>query len=251
VATQTDTRENEGSVEDKSSYSLHPSIQESWRRHAQKKEQERTLPIELELPSGLRVMAIRASVRWLWRHQRIPNPLLVHVEEMIALIESADPDAVEKKMTAELEEDADKAFSKWLDILNACWIACVTEPSFTDDPSRDEATEPPYSVRDVEYFDKMYLYQWAQGVDQSIIDFFQQQAAALAGLADGEGIPLSATSPVRVDKFGRHVAGADGGSSGVPVGELRAVPNRRTRRKTEAQVKQKHRTGGKVHPGTD
>ena len=225
--------------------SLDPVIEVAWRKHAQKRQEERETAIHLDLPSGKPVKAIRAPLQWLYRHNLIPDALLAQTEEMIRLIESGDPNAVGRAMEEELQENEEQAFEKWLALLNGCWLACVTSPEFTDDESRREAVDPPYWIGDVDYMDKLFLYGWAQGVDQSIQEFLQFQSEIVGAMADGTGVQLSSEGSVWVDRTGRRMAGVAGGPSGIPIRELHQGPNRSTRRKAGKQVKKEtaNRTG--------
>jgi hypothetical protein len=219
-------------------FSLDPSIELSWRQSAKQKSLERAKPIRLELPSGRPILAIRAHVRWLFKHNMIPDTLLAKVEDMIKLIELQDPQSIEKELSQKLEESPETEFLKWLDLINACWLGCVVQPQFTDDPDREGEESPPYYVGDVDYWDKMYLYQWAQGVDQSIIEFFQQQGEVMGALADGDILQLSAEGDLWVDRRGRFVAGPPGGPSDDEIREVHPKPNRRAARSPRTKKKQ-------------
>ena len=209
---------------------LDPSIELMWRKRSAERIQEKVKPVAMDLPSGMRVVAQRVDLRWLMKHDLIPDPLLARVEEMIGLIESADPNYVAEELGHTLEQNPEETFSNWFSVLGTVWQACVVAPQFTDDPARRDSEEPPYHIDDVEYFDKLYVYQWAQGVDRSVIEFLHEQSEAMGELADKQSIQLSPTSSLRVDSKGRFVVSADGGSGDVPVGELHPEPNRRTRR---------------------
>lgn len=234
-------------------FDLDPSIESMWRERAAKRIDEKMAHVRIELPTGLVVMARRMNLRWLWKHDLIPDPITAKVEEMISLIESDDPDAVTKKMGDDLQKDAVKAFTEWYEVLGAVWMACVVAPQFTDDPDREDAITPPYHIGSVDYFDKMYLYQWAQGVDRSVIDFLHEQSEALGELADKQSIRLSPTSELRVDRRGRFVVSDDGGPSDTPLGDIHPKPNRRARRARSAQTrkKQAHTAGAEVHSNSD
>jgi len=222
---------------------LDPSIELMWRKRSQERIAEKVKPVTIDLPSGMKVIAQRMDLRWLWKHDLIPDPILARVEEMISLIESADPNHVAEEMGKQLEENPEEAFSNWYSVLGTVWQACVVAPQFTYDPDRRDAEEPPYHVDDAEYFDKLYLYQWAQGVDRTVIDFLHEQSEALGELATNQSVRLSPTSTLRVDSRGRFVVSDDGGSGDVPVGDVHPEPNRRARR-TRSSTKQKQATHG-------
>jgi hypothetical protein len=207
-------------------------IEATWRSEAKQRLLDRNTPIQIQLPSGKIVMAVRASLRWLYKHERIPDHILTAVESHIALIEESDPKKIESEYQKKLAEDEAAAFGEWLAILRALWCACVVVPSFTEDRNREDAQEPPFWVGDtVDFFDLMYLYTWAQGVDQTVVEFFQQQSSLMGSLADSDSIPLSATGVLRADRFGNVVPGDDGGSSDVAVGQLHPEQDGRQGRK--------------------
>ena len=90
-----------------------PEIELGWRNRANRLASERNHPVVVDLPSGMKVQAIRASLRWLFNHDRIPDPLLASVEEMILMLEKGDPDYAEAEMTRQLEENQEETFAKF------------------------------------------------------------------------------------------------------------------------------------------
>jgi hypothetical protein len=191
-----------GSAGDDPLHSLDPSLELAWRNHAKQRRSQLDTAFKLELPSGMPVMAVRAPLRWLYKHGRIPDHLLAEVERQIKLIETADPKHVEEQIAKDLEESEDKIdfFTDHLKVLNACWLACVTNP--------------------VDYLDKLYVYRWAQGVDQSVEDFFLEQAEIMGSLSNGDEVQLPAESDLRIDRTGRPLAGDPGKPSGVQIRDL-------------------------------
>lgn len=224
-------------------FGLAPDIDQAWRKRAISIKNTRAHSIRIELPSGLAVMAIRASLRWQFNNNKIPDPLLAVVEEHIALIEADDPNAVTDQYIEDMQADPVEAFGKWMQILDAAWMGAVTQPLFTDDKAREGVDYPPYWIGDVEYFDKMYLYQWLSGVDEDVAEFFRKQADALGTLEAESSIPLSPEGTVRVDRYGRPVAGEEHRPSGLAVGDVHSGENRRARRKAEKKAQKQQRAG--------
>lgn len=204
------------------SYAPNPSIELKWRERMQKREASRGLAVELQLPSDpdASVMAVRMPLRALFRNGRIPDPLTEVVQDMIAKIEGADPDAAIESTMQEFNESPIATMNRWIKLLNAVWLGCVSFPAFTDDEGAEGSTEPPFYVGDVDYFDKLYVYQWAQGVDQSVIDFLNEQKSLVGNVAAGGEIPLSPEPLVRIERRGGRVVGVVPGSGGVHMGEL-------------------------------
>jgi len=239
-----ETRE-EGSGSPKVTHSLRPDIGAQWTEDARRRAEAKKMVVEVTLPSGRQVLAHRTHIRWLYKHGRIPDHLVGRVEEMIRLLDLADPNAAAASLTEAVKENPEEELVKWLDVVNACWIGCVVQPLFVDDEDREDALEAPFYVGDVEYFDKLYLFQWAEGVDRTVEEFFREQGEAMGMLANGESIPLLTTGDLRIDKFGRPVAGDSGRSSGVPVRELHPGQGRSATRKTSRNSKKAttNRTG--------
>ena len=209
----------------------------AWRKRQKEIHAARATPIELELPSGITVMAIRAPMKWLVSFGRVPDQLLPRVEEMINLIEANDPKSIEERLTDQLNESPETEWAKFNNLMDGCWFASVTYPEFTNDPvnvgpmikdkeTKEEFPSPPYYIGDVDYFDKMYLFQWCQGVDEDVEAFFLRQEQIVGAVENGEGVQLSPTRNIGTDRSGRLVVSDTSGSSGVPVRELHNSPDR-------------------------
>jgi hypothetical protein len=231
---------------------LDPALARQWGKDAKQRKLERVTPVLLELPSGKTVQAIKASMRWLYKHNMIPDHLTARVQEMIDLITSADPKHVQTEMEKQFAADIEGSFAKWLDLMNACWMACVVNPKFTEDEACADAEDEPFWVGDVDYLDKLFLYQWVEGVDLSVEEFLHQQAEIVGALQDGEGVRLSAESDLRVDRTGRFIAGDPGRPGGDDVRVVHPGPDRGTDRKTRQPAKKAtNRTRPKVQSGRD
>lgn len=231
---------------------LDPALARQWGKDAKQRKLDRATPHRLDLPSGKTVQAIKAPMRWLYKHNMIPDHLTARVQEMIDLITSADPKYVQSEMEKEFERDTEGAFAKWHDLMDACWMACVVNPKFTEDEAFAESEEEPFWVGEVDYLDKLYLYQWVEGVDLSVEEFLHQQAEIVGALQNGEGVQLSPTSDLRVDRYGRPLAGDPGRPGGDDVRDVRAGADRGTSRKTRQPAKKAaNRTRPKVQTQRD
>lgn len=231
---------------------LDPSIELKWRERFANKSKIRYAPMELDLPSGLAVEAVRMPLRFLLRKGLIPDPVSPIIHDYIARLDDPDPDARVEESVTEFNETPLAAFKRWQTILDTVWQCCVRRPLFTDDSDREDAEEPPYYTGDVDYFDKLYVYQWAQGVDESVIDFLRGQDETMGALANGDSIPLSSEPVLRVERRGGRLVGLLGGQSDVPVGDVHQEQTGSNQRSSRTKDNQKaHDSGAQVQPGSD
>lgn len=199
---------------------LDPSIASAWRKHIKERSELRGRPIKLDLPSGLPITAVRMPVRYLLSEGIIPDPLTPIIKEHIALLDDpAVHSEGESAIVAAFDADPEASWHKWIKVVDTIWLACVVQPSFTDDEAQvgAEGAEP-YSVHEADYFDKLYVYQWTQGVDQPVAEFLQQQSEIMGIVADEPIVQDAAKRVLRIDRRGGRVAGPVGGSSDLDVG---------------------------------
>lgn len=194
---------------------LDPSISDAWSKHLRKRTESRAAIVRLVLPSTLPVDAMRMPVQYLWRNGMIPDPLTAVMQEHIAVLEK--PDTAGETMIEQWEADPETAWKNWRDVLVTVWLACVVQPSFTDDEAQ-VGESGPYHVNDVDYMDLLYVYQWAQGVDQSVVDFLHEQTEIMDRLSDGPDLQGEAKRILRANRTRGRVARPAGGSGDVPVG---------------------------------
>jgi hypothetical protein len=164
-------------------------ITSQWAQHAQKRLSAIVDPVELALPSGLTVRARRARMVDLMRLKMIPDPFTASVSDWIAKLESDNPTAAAEE---DIKQDIVGAVKRFNDVLRGIWLACVVDPEFTTDESRAMAVEPPFHVDIVDSMDLLYLYRWAQGVDESIESFLREQAEIMGGVVASESVSLPA-----------------------------------------------------------
>lgn len=210
----------EGSAGANPAVALDPSITDAWRRMFKAKQQQRTTPVQLYLPSGMPVTAVRLPVRHLIEYGNIPDPLTNAVREFADLIEGERRGeySVAETLADQFNENPEASWNRWMRVIDGVFIACVSQPSFTDDDRQADLEVGPFPVADVDYFDKLYVYQWAQGVDQSVADFLREQSATMGSLANGEGIPLSSEPILRIERRGGRMVGIVDRSSDVDLG---------------------------------
>ena len=134
-------------------------------------------------------------------HGRI-QPLLP-VEEMIGIIESGDRTSRRKARLCH-RGTAEEPFPSGSASCADAGLRASSSPAFPDNTGRDGAEEHLY-VGDpdkVPYFDLLYLYQWAQGVDQSVIDFLDERAQVVGVVADDAGLPFPPEDDPGDKRFG-------------------------------------------------
>ena len=150
---------------------------------------------ELVLPSGDAVKARRLPLAALLQMGQIPNRLMPVVLEWAQAFQAAGDDfeagahAISAKIQADLQS--------FVQILGHVWRACVVEPRFVEDDRYlgEPGTLP---MMWVGLDDLQYLFDWAQGVDESVVAWFRRrQGAGLAPVAPGEGNGNPSESPPR------------------------------------------------------
>lgn len=210
----------EGAAGANPAVALDPSITDAWRRMFKAKQQQRTIPVQLLLPSGMPVAAVRLPVRHLIEYGNIPDPLTNAVREFADLIEGErrGETSVAETLADQFNENPEASWNRWMRVIDGVFIACVSQPSFTDDDRQADLEQGPFPVADVDYFDKLYVYQWAQGVDQSVADFLREQGTVMGNLANGEGVPLSSEPILRIERRGGRMVGVVDRPSDVDVG---------------------------------
>lgn len=225
------------------------SVNAAWKTFQKKQNQSRIIPIKLQLPSTygdaeedqLWVSAIRGPMWWLIEQGKIPDQLVEKTQQLIELIKSQDPDYVQETMMAELSEGTKKeqedTLANWVSLINACFCANVVEPTFTDDITRMGAESEPFWVGDVNYMDRMYVWHWSMGVDETVVEFFRRTSETLGIVADESGIPLQSVEPVRTGPDARDgIYGAVSGSRGLPIRKFHQGEDRGTDQAAEGEV---------------
>lgn len=196
-----------------------PSLVAAWRKEATARAEARETPFKLDLPSGKAVYVVRMSLRLLLNKGMVPDVLTPQVSETIALIESGDPDKGQREVMDEFARDPVDAYLRWLNLLNFVWLATVVSPKFAKEGEDDPANDV-FSLDLVDYDDKLYVYQWTQGVDQSVQDFRLQQAAAVGTLGNGDEVRGTSEQLLRVERTGGRLVGLLDRPSGLSVGDV-------------------------------
>jgi hypothetical protein len=155
-------------------------------------------PVEVNLPSGLQVLAIRAHIISLKEAGRIPDAITPYVLNLLKIGQEQDEKSVQKHID-DTEDDAVK-------MLDAVWLATVVAPSFTSDLVPEDGSVP---MRQVDPIDKVALFNWAQGVEDHL-SIFRGPGNAGGTRPDGSAVQHPSSDYVRR----RSVSGA---TPGVPT----------------------------------
>lgn len=191
-------------------------IKSAWVKDWQARKQGWAREVQIDLPiRGVPVMARRVPLRMMLKFGYVPDPLTAKVREHIEIIESREGE----KLAEKFNQDPETTWADYLQVLDGVFIAAVTQPAFTDDAEQADEELGRFWIGDVDYFDKLYVFQWAQGVDQSAADFLREQGEALGRLADGEELQLSAEPTLRVERRGGRVVGVVRGPGAPDVGD--------------------------------
>jgi hypothetical protein len=221
--------------------SVDPDTSRAWGARQRRIKAEANRPVTIVLPSNeartdeeraengdITVDVVRMPIKLLWERGTVPSELGATVQAIIDQLESRDPEYVRESTLAAFEQDPIKVFNQWLDLLYFVWLENVVSPAFVDDRrqpadgKRTGAEEPPFAVQDVDYNDLLFVYQWSQGVDQSVREFLLEQTAALGAVGTvGEG---GGSGPVlRIDRRGGRVVGVEHPGRGASVGDVRGA----------------------------
>lgn len=209
--------------------------------------------ITLTLPSGIQIRAMRLPLILLLQSKSIPDKLSRIVNDFIRTIETGGGN--EAKIAAELEatfkDNALEAAQDWLAMLNFVFINCVTTPNFVEKEEDINPEQGIFWIDTVNFYDKLWLFQWAQGVDQSVQQFLDQQAASVGTLSDEQGVRMSPQQLLAGGDFGRFVVSVADRPSDVDVGSVRPSKNRRNARSAAAKEQATNTDSPEVHTQAD
>jgi hypothetical protein len=204
-----------------------PSFVDVWVSEYKSRE-ELYRPIMLALPSGKSVKVQRMPLHVMWTKGIVPDSLTARVQDWVKAIDADDPQgSILTDMAGLSNDDLIKRYTSWVDMLDFVWCTCVKEPTFVLNESTQNTDFGRLWVGDVDLNDKAYLFSFAQGVDQTVEDFFREQNATLGTLPDGEGLLDPAQRVLWVERQGGRVVGVHDRPGDPRVGELHAGQDRR------------------------
>lgn len=191
------SRGNGGVPADSTPIPLGRSLADQWRAHLKAHRQRETVVVPVDLPSGMRVMAMRPSLLALLAAGRIPDALAGPVQDLIALGEVAGG-GVATELAKRQAADPVGFAAAFLAILDHVWLAAVVEPRFAADDGTADAEALPVGAVGVD--DKTFLFVWAQGVDQTVAQFLDRKGRPTPPVGpapDGPGVRPGPGDPGR------------------------------------------------------
>jgi hypothetical protein len=148
----------------------------------------------LDLPSGNTARVRRTlDIYHMMKAGTIPNPLSGIINEMMK----------GERTGIDMKELEPQALQQMLRLLDNCAAGSMVDPPCVippdDAPSDWEpADENAISVADLTLEDKMFIFSFSQGAAGDLESFRAQQAAVVANVPDGEGVPVQAEQPAGV-----------------------------------------------------
>jgi hypothetical protein len=225
------------------------NLTELWAQHFRQKEAERGAPVRLHpLPSGgPPIMAVRLPLKVLIRKGMVPDRLTAVVDRWIGIYDALDPKKAQQQVADDFEEDPEGSFIKWSEMLNYVWMTSVVVPKYTNDLSKVDYEAGIFDVSEVDFSDKLYLYAWCQGVDETVEEFFRKQIDPLEPVPDGRDVQDDPGGVVRIPRPGGRLAGVSDQPGDASVGDVGQGPNRGNRRKA-GQAKTQKRAANRNAP---
>lgn len=143
----------------------------------------------LDLPSGFTCRAKNPGIQVFIREGLVPNDLLPIVNE--ALAKGKGGQEVSASDIASQVSDGE-SLQKVMEMIDAVTVYCVLEPTVSHPPTdddgniiavedRDEDEDVVY-IDEVDFDDKMFIYQWAVGGTSDLKKFREQQDRNLESL---------------------------------------------------------------------
>lgn len=207
-------------------------IVSAWKDDFEQKKKSGTLlgaNLILTLPSGKKVKAIRIPLLVMMQSGSVPDRLTHVINGFIQTIEKGQTD--EAKVAAGFEamfaEDAVKAAQEWTEMMNFVFVNAVISPKFVLTEEEANTDAGIFWVTQVNFYDKLWFFQWAQGVDQSVHEFLQQQADALGTSSDGENVRVTTEQLLANGESGHFMVSVADRPGDVDVGDVRPGEDRR------------------------
>jgi hypothetical protein len=171
------------------------SLTEQWLAHTRRQTQRFSTVTEVTLPSGLKVKAVRPHLLLMYRNGVFPNALTPMITKLLSLATEGQ-DRAETEIMDQFQNNMAEAYTQFTLMLDYVWISAIVEPVFALDPANvpeDKLTilrrlpaelqfVIPLTEENVSIEDRLFFFNWCQGVDQTIESFREEQAARLEAL---------------------------------------------------------------------
>lgn len=140
-------------------------------------------PVEIELPSGASVLAVRAPLITLLEAGRIPDGLTPFVLDLFVRGNQLEkPEEASDRVMKTIEE----RWQEYVKTLDAVFVATVAAPVFT---AQDPPPEGSLRLADVTLADKIAVFNWCQGVTNYLAAFRVGQDGPAPAVAAESGVP--------------------------------------------------------------
>lgn len=152
---------------------------------------KKTEPVPLDLPSGNTCLVQPVGMEAFIKQGFIPNSLLPIVQKSLAAGEAGRPDEINAgEMMAEALQDPEK-LRDIFDVADAVTVYCVVEPKVHPVPEDDSSREEDkLYVDEIDFDDKMFIFQYAVGGSRDLEAFRAATAADVGPVADGNVVQL-------------------------------------------------------------
>lgn len=178
-------------------------------RQRQVAQVRRLPPVEVELPDGEPVLAVRAPLLPLLEAGRIPDALTPYVLDLLA---------AGKRGETAAETFIAERWQEWVTLLDAVWLASVVAPTFTASAVAHDGAIP---VRLVSLPDKIALFNWAQGVDDYLDSFRDRSGADARAASAGDDLPGADPGDAPGDRSATGAVAVVADQPGLPVRRAR------------------------------
>lgn len=156
--------------------------------------------ITLDLPSGLTVVARRASLQSFLKKGDVANPLMPLIEESLKKGKEVDPAKLMSKDGSDEGVDVDKV-NEMFELVNEVCMGSVVTPELHPELKDGEVEDPEIVyISDVDEEDRMFIFQWAIGGTTDLATFRAEAQAGLDALAEGKDAPRTAKRAPRPRK---------------------------------------------------
>jgi hypothetical protein len=183
---------------------------EAWRQHLQAQINQLVVPVDLTLPSGVSVLAVRPHLLLMYRHNVFPNFLTPLVEKLIQSAKD-DDDGAEEFIEHKIETEAVQAYNEFMALLDYVWVTAIVDPIFVLDLKNpgdaalkrvehlplEEQVDALIPVDAVDLEDKLYFFNWCQGSSDDIATFRIRQAERLAIMEKKQSMENAASNSDR------------------------------------------------------
>lgn len=185
--------------------------------------------VELTLPTGKQIKAIRIPLVMLMQQGAIPDSISHLVSQFIEGIEGGDPKKTEEALLKSFQEGGDMIASaqRWIELINFVCVNCIATPRFVMEQKDAKPEKGIFWIAQMNFYDKQYVFQWAQGVDRSVREFLQEQTDAMGASPYGEGVRLTTEQLLASGDAREFMVLVSDQPGGVAVGPIHSGEDRR------------------------